>query len=171
MNRRNFLINLGLVSGAAACGCGGSSPAVLAPPGPSEADLSWGKAPCRYCGTGCGVEVGVRDGKVLAVRGDDAVKFLAAEMNALKFALSHRDETIALTRKLIHAKPDDARPAFVYDDAVTHKAVDPTLPLPLDKINWIQEQMVKAGKLPKAQDPAVITAPEYREKALKRVGQ
>jgi len=35
-------------------------------------DLSWGKAPCRYCGTGCGVEVGVKDGKVLAVRGDEA---------------------------------------------------------------------------------------------------
>ena len=38
----------------------------------SDADLAWEKAPCRYCGTGCGVEVGVRDGKVLAVRGDEA---------------------------------------------------------------------------------------------------
>ncbi len=110
-------------------------------------------------------------GKVLAERGDDAVKFLTAEMNALKFALSHRDETIALTRELIHAKPDDARPAFVYDDAVKHKAVDPTLPLPADKIEWIQEQMVKAGKLPKVLDLASVTAPEFREKALKRVGQ
>ncbi len=36
------------------------------------ADLTWGKAPCRYCGTGCGVEVGVRDGRALAVRGDQA---------------------------------------------------------------------------------------------------
>ena len=68
-------------------------------------------------------------------RGDDAVKFLAAEMNALRFALSHRDETIALTRELIHAKPDDPRPAFVYDDAVKHKAVDPTLPIPAEKID------------------------------------
>jgi nitrate reductase NapA len=36
------------------------------------ADLTWGKAPCRFCGTGCGVEVGVKDGKALAVRGDQA---------------------------------------------------------------------------------------------------
>jgi len=33
-------------------------------------DLSWNKAPCRFCGTGCGVEVGVRDGRAVAVRGD-----------------------------------------------------------------------------------------------------
>jgi nitrate reductase NapA len=72
MNRRNFLIQLGLASGAAACGCGGSAPNPLPPAGPSEADLTWGKAPCRYCGTGCGVEVGVHGGKVLAVRGDTA---------------------------------------------------------------------------------------------------
>ena len=113
----------------------------------------------------------VSSAKKLAERGDDAVKFLAAEMNALRFALSHRDETVALTRELIHAKPDDLRPAFVYDDAVKHNAVDPTLPLPAEKILWIQEQMVKAGKLPKPLDVSVVTAPEYRERALKLVEQ
>jgi NitT/TauT family transport system substrate-binding protein len=106
----------------------------------------------------------------LAERGDDAVKFLAAEMNALRFALSNRDAVLALTRDLIHAKPDDPRPAFVYDDAVEHNAVDPSLPLPAEKILWIQEQMVKAGKLAKPLDMTAITAPEYREKALKLVG-
>jgi nitrate reductase NapA len=37
----------------------------------ASATLDWHKAPCRYCGTGCGVEVGVKDGKVAAVRGDE----------------------------------------------------------------------------------------------------
>ena len=108
--------------------------------------------------------------KKLAERGDDAVKFLAAEMNALRFALANRDAAIALTRDIIHAKPDDPRPAFVYDDAVEHKAVDPTLPLPAEKIQWIQEQMVKAGKLAKPLAMKDVTAPEYREKALKLAG-
>ncbi|MBI3702967.1 MAG: ABC transporter substrate-binding protein [Rhizobiales bacterium] len=112
----------------------------------------------------------VSNAKNLSERGDDAVKFLAAEMNALRFALTHRDETVALTRSLIHAKPDDLRPAFVYDDAVKHKAVDPTLPIPAEKIQWIQEQMVKAGKLPKPLELSAVSAPEYREKALKLVG-
>ena len=106
----------------------------------------------------------------LAERGDDAVKFLAAEMNALRFVLANRDATVALTRQIINAKPDDPRPAFVYDDAIEHKAVDPSLPLPADKIQWIQEQMVKSGKLAKPLDMPAVTAPEYREKAQKLVG-
>lgn len=112
----------------------------------------------------------VSTAKKLAERGDDAVKFLAAEMSALRFALSHRDETIALTREITRAKPDDPRPAFVYDDAIQHKAVDPTLPLPTEKIQWIQEQMVKAGRLKAPLDLATVTAPEYRERALKVLG-
>lgn len=34
------------------------------------AGLAWDKAPCRFCGTGCGVLVGVKNGKILAVQGD-----------------------------------------------------------------------------------------------------
>ena len=32
--------------------------------------LKWSKAPCRYCGTGYGVNVAVRDGRVVATHGD-----------------------------------------------------------------------------------------------------
>ena len=38
--------------------------------GDPEKDLVWDKAPCRFCGTGCGVQVGVKDGTILAVKGD-----------------------------------------------------------------------------------------------------
>ena len=34
--------------------------------------VQWDKAPCRFCGTGCGVMVGVEQGRVVAVRGDEA---------------------------------------------------------------------------------------------------
>jgi NitT/TauT family transport system substrate-binding protein len=106
----------------------------------------------------------------LKARGDDAVKFLAAEMNALKYALAHKQETIDLAHKLTHEKPDDPRAAFVYDDSVAHHAVDPTLPLPKDKLQWVEDQLVKAGKLPKAIPVEQVIAPEYREKALKLAG-
>jgi nitrate reductase NapA len=37
---------------------------------PLDPNLSWDKAPCRFCGTGCGVMVGTKDGKIVAVAGD-----------------------------------------------------------------------------------------------------
>ncbi|MGB7940059.1 MAG: molybdopterin-dependent oxidoreductase, partial [Pseudolabrys sp.] len=33
-------------------------------------EIQWSKAPCRFCGTGCGVMVGVKEGKVVATHGD-----------------------------------------------------------------------------------------------------
>ncbi len=76
MNRRDFIRKLGTAAaGVAAFSCTDREEAArIVPPGGgiSHFDLKWGKAPCRYCGTGCGVEVGVRDGKIAAVRGDPA---------------------------------------------------------------------------------------------------
>ncbi|MBI2945292.1 MAG: chaperone NapD [Candidatus Wallbacteria bacterium] len=39
---------------------------------PNENDVRWEKAVCRFCGTGCGVMVGLAGGKVAAVQGDRA---------------------------------------------------------------------------------------------------
>ena len=36
----------------------------------ADGGLRWDKAPCRFCGTGCGVMVGVQDGRVVATQGD-----------------------------------------------------------------------------------------------------
>jgi len=76
-DRRGFLTALGAAgAGVVAFSCGDKREAerIAAEQSGtslSPADLTWGKAPCRYCGTGCGVEVGVRDGRVMAVRGDE----------------------------------------------------------------------------------------------------
>ncbi|ANW95034.1 nitrate reductase [Wenyingzhuangia fucanilytica] len=37
---------------------------------PNNDGLDWKKAPCRFCGVGCGVLIGVEDGKAVAVKGD-----------------------------------------------------------------------------------------------------
>lgn len=34
-------------------------------------DITWNKAPCRFCGTGCHVQVGVKDGRVVSIAGDE----------------------------------------------------------------------------------------------------
>jgi NitT/TauT family transport system substrate-binding protein len=110
-------------------------------------------------------------GKVLKERRADAVKFMTAEMNALHFALTHRAETIALTRKVIKAKPDDPRPAFVYDETLKSGAVAPDVPVPLDKLAWMEDEMVKLGKLKKAVDIKTIVDSSIRDEAAKHAGK
>jgi len=36
----------------------------------NDGTITWSKAPCRFCGTGCGVMVGVQNGRAVAVAGD-----------------------------------------------------------------------------------------------------
>ena len=76
MKRRNFLKTLGAsTAGIAAFSCQDQEAArrIASEQGSvQDADLTWTKAPCRYCGTGCGVEVGVKENRILAVRGDEA---------------------------------------------------------------------------------------------------
>ena len=33
--------------------------------------ITWNKAPCRFCGTGCHVQVGVKNGQVVSIAGDE----------------------------------------------------------------------------------------------------
>ena len=35
-----------------------------------SAGIKWSKAPCRFCGTGCGASVGVKEGRVVATLAD-----------------------------------------------------------------------------------------------------
>ena len=106
-------------------------------------------------------------GKTIAARRADAIGFIAAQMQALKFAVDHRDETIKLTRSAIHAKPDDPRPAYAFDDTINRHAVDPSVTLPIDKLNWMQTELVKAGNLKAPFDLTTMTAPDIRAEAAK----
>ncbi|MDB5406219.1 MAG: transporter substrate-binding protein [Rhodospirillales bacterium] len=104
--------------------------------------------------------------KALAQRPDDAVRFVAAEISALRFAMTHRDETIALSREVTKTKPEDPRAAFVYDEAVSSKSVDPEMALPMDKLSQTQDLMMKSGNMTKPIDIAKAIDESVRLKAL-----
>ncbi len=70
MDRRKFMAS-SAVATAAALGCSRETATAPDLPVLGDLDVAWKKAPCRYCGTGCGVEVGLSEGKVVAVRGDE----------------------------------------------------------------------------------------------------
>ncbi len=105
-------------------------------------------------------------GKHLRERPDDAAKFLAAEMEGLRFAATHRDETIKLTHEISGSKPDDPRPAFVYDWAVKANAIGTDLPIPMDKLAFIQQTAVGVGSMAKPIDLGTVVDTSVREKAL-----
>lgn len=109
--------------------------------------------------------------KSLKERSDDFVKFLAAEMEGWRYALDNRDKTIALTHKVTHAKPDDPRAAYIFDEVKRISAIDPTMPLPMKKLAWLEDLLVKTGNLKTPVDVTKLVAPEPRERALKLVGK
>ena len=109
--------------------------------------------------------------KVLAERRDDLVRFVAAEMDAYKYAVNHRDETIKLAREMTHAKPDDKRAEFITDQALRDKQIDPTLAIPTDRIDWMQDLFVKAGVLPKTVPTASIIDAGVHDDAARLSGK
>ncbi len=110
-------------------------------------------------------------GKTIATRRDDVTNFLAAEIEAMRYAVSHRDETIALTREIIESKPDDPRAAFVFDTVIKHRDLDPEINIPMEKLNWMQDELVKTGNLNRAGDLTKIVDPTLRTKALELVAK
>jgi len=69
-SRRDFVKSSAVAATAAAAGV--STPATIDPAEAQTAagNIRWDKAPCRFCGTGCSVLVGVKDERVVATQGD-----------------------------------------------------------------------------------------------------
>jgi NitT/TauT family transport system substrate-binding protein len=110
------------------------------------------------------------NGKTLAARRDDTIRFVAAQIDAMRYAIGHRAEAVKLTRATISAKADDPRPEFIFDQAVQNRQVDPTLAIPAAKLEWMQAQFVRSGTLPKAAEVARMIDADVREKALALAG-
>ena len=71
LSRRDFLKSSAAASAAAAMGM--AVPADLqAQAQAAEGGWRWDKAACRFCGTGCGIMLATKEGKIVAVKGDPA---------------------------------------------------------------------------------------------------
>jgi nitrate reductase NapA len=69
VKRRSFLKIAAMAAATAAAGIPENAEA-NASPASLDPSLTWDKAPCRFCGTGCHVQVGVKGGRVVAIAGD-----------------------------------------------------------------------------------------------------
>lgn len=72
LDRRRFILSA--AAGSAIATAGALFPGISFADWPkitsNSGVVSWKKAPCRFCGTGCGVLVGVVEGRAVAVKGD-----------------------------------------------------------------------------------------------------
>jgi nitrate reductase NapA len=68
LTRREFIKTNAV---AAAAGVAGMTvPGLVAAQARADDGVRWDKGACRYCGTGCSVLVGVKDGRIVATQGD-----------------------------------------------------------------------------------------------------
>ncbi len=71
LTRRDFIKSQAVAAAAGVAGVSIPGAQALAKASAPGADgVRWDKGVCRYCGTGCGVLVGVKDGRVVATQGD-----------------------------------------------------------------------------------------------------
>jgi len=69
ISRRDFIKNNAVIAAASAAGITLPAETLLAKE-KNDDGIRWDKAPCRFCGTGCSVLVGCKDGRVIGTQGD-----------------------------------------------------------------------------------------------------
>ena len=113
----------------------------------------------------------VTTGKLIAARREDAVRFLAAQMQGYRHALANREEELRITREITGIKAEDPRPEFMFAEAArADTGIDPRMPIVMDKLVWLQEQLLKAGNLAQPYDLGRIVNDDIRGAALARAG-
>lgn len=108
----------------------------------------------------------ITSAKTIATRGDDLVKFLAAEMVAWRFALDNQAKVVALTHEITGSKSDDVRPQYIFDEVKKYSAIDPAMPIPLEKLTWMQNLLIKTRNLTEVVDIKTLVDEGPRAKAL-----
>ncbi len=105
--------------------------------------------------------------KILATRRDALVRFLAANIEGTGYAMSHRDETVALSRSAAKLSPEDNSAEFIFDEATTQKNIDPNLAIPAAKLQWIEAVLAKNDTIDANLDVAQFIDDAPRQAALK----
>jgi NitT/TauT family transport system substrate-binding protein len=108
-------------------------------------------------------------GKKIAERREAMINFLAAEMEGLSHAIDNKDAMLEVAGKVAHLPEGDKSAEFIYDEAVRYKAVNADLAIPVDKLQWVDDQMVKLGALDGSKDVNQFIDDSLRVEALARI--
>ena len=109
--------------------------------------------------------------KLLAARREEAARFLTAQMQGYRHALANREEELRITREITGMKAEDPRPEFMFEEAARQDTgIDPKMAIAMDKLDWLQEQLVKTGNLSQPFDVGRMVVTGTRAQALARAG-
>lgn len=113
---------------------------------------------------------------VLAAKADTAKQrretlaaFLAGYVEGLDYALAHRDETIRLASRRNNRPEADPHFSSTFDEAKARGYVAVAGELPRQKLEWLQDELVRQGELKKRLDLDRFIDDGPRQDALKRV--
>ncbi|HVY58142.1 MAG TPA: ABC transporter substrate-binding protein [Xanthobacteraceae bacterium] len=107
--------------------------------------------------------------KKIAQRRKAMEAFLAASMEGLTYASTHRDEAIKLAKEVANLGSEDKTAAFVYDEAIKYKAVHYDLSIPKENLQSTADMMVKHHALDKKIDVTKYIDDSARTEALNQV--
>ncbi len=131
LTRREFIKSSAAAATAVAAGV--TLPGVSEALAAGDAGVKWDKGVCRFCGTGCGVLVGTKDGRVVATQGDPDAP-VNKGLNCIKgYFLS----------KIMYGKDRLTSPMLRMKDGKFDKNGEFT-PISWDKAFDIMEEKVKA---------------------------
>jgi nitrate reductase NapA len=128
LSRRDFIKTNAALAAAAAAGVTIEAKA-------ADDGIRWDKGVCRYCGVGCGVLVGVKDGRVVATQGDPDAP-VNKGLNCIKgYFLS----------KIMYGKDRLTMPMLRGKDGKFDKAADTFSPITWDQAFDIMAEKWKAA--------------------------
>jgi ABC-type nitrate/sulfonate/bicarbonate transport system substrate-binding protein len=102
-------------------------------------------------------------------KGAEAVSFLAAEMQGIRYALAYPQAEIALTARILHKPTSDPGIAYLDHVIVDARAASPTVAIPMAKLRWLVNFDYAHGILDKKPDLGRVTDDSFRERALRRI--
>ena len=107
-------------------------------------------------------------GAQVANRPEDVARFLAAEMAAYHWSMTHRAATIALTRAISHAPASAPEPEAGYDEPMRLGVLDTSFEPPMQRLAWLQHTLEAGGQMKPGFDLSkmVDTGPLRRAREL-----
>jgi NitT/TauT family transport system substrate-binding protein len=109
-------------------------------------------------------------GKKLAEQPQQVAHFLAAELNAYQYSLGHRDETMALSRKIAKLPASNTEPALVFDEVVKENVVSKDFMVDPAKLVWQRDLLASTGSIDPSFDPNKMLDTTALKAALKLNG-